>query len=289
MHPSEKRNEQTNTQDLRRSNRSWWQDNPMTYDWRRAPQAPEFSAEWFEVVDAKQLVAYPHLMWEGMPFGRLMPRKDLADRRVLEIGCGMGLHTQWLAEAGARVTAIDITDRAVTATRKRLALRGLSADVMEMDAEKLQFNDDSFDLVWSWGVIHHSASTSSIIREISRVLVPSGECRIMVYNRDGTPAMMSLLSSFLRLEPLRSTSDEILWRHTDGFHARYYTRDQFEDLFRPFFSEVTCVVTGQATDAVPLPRLLRRAVERFVPEKTRTAILAKRGGFLFAVARSPRD
>jgi SAM-dependent methyltransferase len=289
MRFGQKRDEQTRPGDLKEANRRWWQHNPMTYDWRRAPQAPELSAEWFEAVDAKQLAAYPHLLCEGKQFGRLIPLKALAGRRVLEIGCGMGLHTQWLTEAGARLTSIDLTGFAVAATRRRLEIKGLSADVREMDAEHLEFADDTFDFVWSWGVIHHSASTSSIVREISRVLVPSGECRIMVYNRDGLPAMAMLLRSFLKLEPLRATFDEILWRHTDGFHARYYTRDQFEDLFRPFFSEVKCSVTGQASDVVPLPRPLRRAVEGLVPRRTREAILAKRGGFLFAIASSPRD
>ena len=86
---------------------------------------------------------------------------------------------------------------------------------------------------------------------------------------------------------MRSTTDEILWRYTDGFHARYYTRDQFEDLFRSFFKEVTGSVTGQASDAVPLPRLMRRLVEPFVSQRSRESILAKRGGFLFTVARLP--
>jgi 2-polyprenyl-3-methyl-5-hydroxy-6-metoxy-1,4-benzoquinol methylase len=288
MNFGEKRDDRTVAAALKESNRRWWQNNPMTYDWRRAPKASEFSDAWFDEIDAKQLAAYDHLTLDGRPFGRLMPLDRLVGRRVLEIGCGMGLHTQWLASAGAKLTSVDLTDRAVTATRRRLELRGLSADLRQMDAEHLEFPDASFDFVWSWGVIHHSASTSSIVREISRVLAPDGECRIMVYNRDGLPATMSLARSLLRLEPLRATTDEILWRHTDGFHARYYTRDQFEDLFRPFFEEVQCSVTGQASDAVPLPRPMRLAVERFVSRQTRESIIAKRGGFLFVVARSPR-
>jgi 2-polyprenyl-3-methyl-5-hydroxy-6-metoxy-1,4-benzoquinol methylase len=284
----EKRNEQTTVVDLREANRRWWQNNPMTYDWRRTPDAEEFSAAWFDEVDAKQVAAYEHLMLDGQQFGRLMPRDRIAGRRVLEIGCGMGLHTQWLAEAGARLTSVDITERAVQATQHRLKLRGLSGDIRKMDAEHLEFPDASFDFVWSWGVIHHSASTASIVREISRVLSPDGECRAMVYNRDGSPATALLLRSLLSFEFFRATTDEILWRHTDGFHARYYTRDQFEDLFRPFFTEVECSVTGQSSDAIPLPRLLRLPLEPFLPQRKREALLAKHGGFLFTVARRPR-
>ena len=195
----DKRDEKTTTADLKESNRRWWQSNPgMTYDWRHAPKAVEFSEAWFDEVDAKQLAAYDHLTLDGKPFGRLMPLERLAGRRVLRSGVGWVCdHNGWRPR-GAKLTSIDLTDRAVDATRQRLKLRGLQADVRSMDAEHLEFPNGSFDLVWSWGVIHHSASTSSIVREISRVLAPEGECRIMVYNRDGWPARMSMLRSMLK-------------------------------------------------------------------------------------------
>ena len=60
---------------------------------------------------------------------------------------------------------------------------GIDATVQRMDAEKLEFPDESFDLVWSWGVVHHSANTRQIMSEISRVLRPGGRCITMVYHR----------------------------------------------------------------------------------------------------------
>ena len=93
-----------------------------------------------------------------------------------------------MAAAGAEVTAIDLSSTAVEATSRRLALRGLRAQVLQCDAENLPFTAGGFDFVWSWGVIHHSSRTARVVREIARVLNRSGACRIMVYNRDGMPA-----------------------------------------------------------------------------------------------------
>src|ERR1017187_7366735 len=94
---------------------------------------------------------------------------ELRGARVLEIGCGMGLHTQTMAAAGAEVTAIDLTSTAVEATFRRLALRGLRAHVLQCDAENLPFMAGAFDFVWSWGVIHHSSRTARIVREIGQI------------------------------------------------------------------------------------------------------------------------
>src|SRR5205823_3687408 len=117
------------------------------------------------------------------PFSRLIPFAELADRDVLEIGCGTGVHAKLLAAAGARLTAIDLTPTAVELTKRRLELAGLDADVREADAESLPFADESFDFVWSWGVVHHSEDTDAVLAEIARVLRPGGLLALMVYHR----------------------------------------------------------------------------------------------------------
>lgn len=105
------------------------------------------------------------------------------NRDILEIGVGMGADLLRWARAGGRVTGIDLTERAVAFTRRRLAEAGLSGDVRVGDAENLPFPDASFDLVWSWGVLHHTPMSTRALREAARVLRPGGRYAVMVYHR----------------------------------------------------------------------------------------------------------
>ncbi len=79
----------------------------------------------------------------------------------------MGLHTEKLVRAGADVTTIDISQTSVERPPAGWRSRASKADVRRMDAELLEFPDESFDFVWSWGVIHYSAMTGRIVRQIS--------------------------------------------------------------------------------------------------------------------------
>jgi ubiquinone/menaquinone biosynthesis C-methylase UbiE len=203
---------------------------------------------------------------------------------VLEIGCGMGLHSELIARAGAKFTAIDISDTSIEATTRRLALRQLSANVTLMDARALDFPDASFDFVWSWGVIHHSAQTARIIKEIHRVLSPGGETRIMVYNLDGMSAYTTIIRDYLSGFWRGRSLDDCLWQRSDGFMARHYTKDMLSDIMRLFFSDVRAETFGQESDAVPLPRQLRPLLTRMMPTESLARRANARGSFLFITA-----
>ena len=107
----------------------------------------------------------------------------VAGRQVLEIGVGLGADHERFVRAGAKLKGVDLTERAVDFTRRRLALYGLDADVDVANAEALPFADNSFDIVYSWGVLHHSPNTKQAFREVLRVLRPGGEARLMIYNK----------------------------------------------------------------------------------------------------------
>jgi 2-polyprenyl-3-methyl-5-hydroxy-6-metoxy-1,4-benzoquinol methylase len=259
----------------------------MTYDWRDEIRAAKYSAEWFDAVDAAHLFGSRLFATADRPFDRIMPLDRLHGLRVLEIGCGMGLHTETLARAGADVVAIDLTETAVEATTQRLELKNLRARVLQMDAERLAFDPNSFDFVWSWGVIHHSAHTARIVRNIARVLAPDGECRVMVYNRQGSSTRMMLLRDhWLSGGFLRRTAEETLYRASDGYSARFYVAEQFEDLFRAFFSDVSSEICGQDVDAIPLPSRLRRLALNVVPIRYLRSAQATRGSFIFLTAKT---
>jgi 2-polyprenyl-3-methyl-5-hydroxy-6-metoxy-1,4-benzoquinol methylase len=285
MKYQEKRLNALDTASVQQGNKSWWTAHTMSYDWKRKSSLVEFTLPWFEEIDQKFLHACHLFSDTRNPFEVLMSVKALSGRRVLEVGCGMGFHCEMLVRAGAELTAIDLSPTSVKATSKRLELKGLKADVREMDAESLKFPSGTFDLVWSWGVIHHSSRTGRIVREIERVLRPGGELRVMVYNLEGMPAYVTLAMHYL-VGFWRSRSlDETLWRSTDGFSARFYSRDSLTDLLATFFDQVETRVFGQDPDVVPLPLFLRRNILKLIPLSQQRVLANRRGAFLFATAR----
>ena len=273
---------------VQEGNRHWWTRNTMSYDWKDGIALEKYSLPWFEEIDSRFIKAARLFATDKTPFDKIIPFADIAGKKVLEIGCGMGLHTELMARAGAEVTAVDISPTSVEVTQKRLALKSLSADIRQGDAEKLPFADDTFDFVWSWGVIHHSARTSRIVREIARALKPEGACRIMVYNRAGVFVPLVFVKDYLLKAKFRHQNfEETLYRATDGFSARFYIPEQFADMFYAFFNDVAVEIMGQESDAVPLPGGLRRLALKLASEKYLARQQAKWGSFIFLTASKP--
>lgn len=153
------------------------------------------------------------------------------NRDVLEIGLGVGADHERFAIAGARLHGVDLTPRAVEITRRRLAIRGLVSDLKVADAEALPFESESFDLVYSWGVIHHSPATPQAAREILRVLRPGGEFRVMVYHTWSLVGLMLWVRyGLMRRKPFTSLA-EIYATYLESPGTKAYTRDEAARLF----------------------------------------------------------
>jgi len=260
----------------------------MTYDWRGAIPYEPGSAEHLAEVERRFLAEAWFAQAPGAPpFSGLMPFHELLGKDVLEIGCGTGVHARLIAEAGAHLTAVDLTPTAVELTKRRLAHARVDADVREADAESLPFADASFDFVWSWGVIHHSEHTERVITEIARVLRPGGRLALMVYHRSSITFWVNyvLVRGVLQGGLLRERPDELANRWSDGVIARHYTRRGLTSALAPWFDNVETQVMGQMSEAVPLPARLRPPVARLVPGAAKRAVLRRFGWFLFATAR----
>ena len=155
-------------------------------------------------------------------------------KSVLEIGVGLGADHQRFAEGGAILSGIDLTDRAVAHTRRRLELFGLSSAVAVGDAEALRFADRSFDLVYSWGVLHHSPDTPKAIAEVHRVLRPGGEARIMIYHKWSMVGLMLWLRyALLAGRPWRSLRG-VYAEHLESPGTKAYSRAEARRLFAAF-------------------------------------------------------
>jgi 2-polyprenyl-3-methyl-5-hydroxy-6-metoxy-1,4-benzoquinol methylase len=273
------------------ANQAWWEANPMTYDWRSGGGLEPGTPAWFADQDARADAQHGHFLAGGDPVGLLLGDGPLSGREVLEIGVGSGYHAERLRRRGARVTGIDLAAPAIELTRERFAQRGLDGDFEVWDAEvdRADFAG-RFDVVWSWGVIHHSAHTARIVRNVHRWLRPDGVFAGMVYHRDSSRLAVALVRDWVLGGQWRTHSvDEALWRSTDGFTARFYPADQWRDLLLAFFEQAQTSVGGLDVDLVPLPDRWRRPVWERLPAAARERHLRRVGHFLLFCARTVRN
>jgi SAM-dependent methyltransferase len=114
-------------------------------------------------------------------------RQAFAGKRCLDAGCGGGRATIMMAEAGAReVVGFDLSDTNVETTRMRAERRGCLNVVVEHGSLlDVPFEDESFDVVWSNGVLHHTGDTDGSLKEIARVLGPGGWMWLYLYGSGG--------------------------------------------------------------------------------------------------------
>jgi ubiquinone/menaquinone biosynthesis C-methylase UbiE len=160
------------TTDLERIRAYWELNTPQHWYSAKQPGTREF---YEELQHHRYGFAYPYLLELG-EFDRH------AGERVLEIGCGQGTDLLQFAKGGAKVWGIDLTDAAVEKTRAMLASYGYDAEITRDNCERLErFESESFDVVYSFGVLHHTPDTEGAIEEVRRVLKPGGVALIMLY------------------------------------------------------------------------------------------------------------
>jgi ubiquinone/menaquinone biosynthesis C-methylase UbiE len=162
-----------------------------------------------------------------------------AERDLLEIGVGMGAdHVEWAKSGPRALHGIDLTPRAVDHTKARLLCEGLSSDVRVADAEALPFADASFDLVYSWGVLHHSPDTPRALREVHRVLRPGGVARIMIYHKWSLVGYMLWARYALLTGQLTRSLADVYAHHLESPGTKAYTPTEARAMLAPF-REVT--------------------------------------------------
>ncbi len=246
---------------LKEQVRAFWQAHPCG---TKFADAEEGTRLFFERVEEHRYRVEWHIP-EAAGF------KDSKGLRVLEIGCGLGTDGAGFARAGAVYTGVDLTEAAVSLARRRFELEGLPGEFRVADAERLDFADGSFDIVYSHGVLHHTPDTGAAVGEIHRVLAPGGRAVVMLYHRDSYNYRVNIgvlrragahllkseaglrLAHRLTGEPIESLrehaarlredtrsylkSDEFLSRNTDGAGnplTRVYSRREARALFNDF-------------------------------------------------------
>lgn len=155
-------------------------------------------------------------------------------KEVLEIGVGLGSDHQQFAEAGAQLSGIDLTERAIDYAKSRMSLFNLRSNLLVGDAENLPFSENNFDLVYSWGVIHHSPDTKKCVDEIYRVLKPGGRFKVMIYHKHSMVGyMLWIRYALLGLKPWKNL-DSIYSQYLESPGTKAYSFDGAHKLFSSF-------------------------------------------------------
>ncbi|MCX7909146.1 MAG: class I SAM-dependent methyltransferase [Ignavibacteria bacterium] len=182
------------------------------------------SFEYFEDIETKRYEIHPEV-FSFAQFTRFHGKK------VLEVGIGAGTDfIQWV-RAGAKAYGIDFAPEAVELVKKRLEIYKLHAEEVKVgDAENLDYPDNFFDLVYSFGVIHHTPNTIKALEEIIRVLKPGGMAKIMIYHRHSLLAFFFWIKhALLKLRPWKSIS-WVLWNYMESKGTKAYTKKEIKKI-----------------------------------------------------------
>lgn len=167
----------------------------------------------------QELEAYRFAKLHYLP--RLVDFSTFRGKRVLEVGCGLGIDLIQFARGGAIVTGVDIAEVVIRLARKFFEQNDLPADLQVMNGEALRFDDDSFDVVYAHGVLQYTADDKRMLNELFRVLRPGGEAIFMVYNKY---SWLNALSNLMKIE----------LEHEDAPVLRKYSIWQFKKMFKRF-------------------------------------------------------
>jgi len=230
-------------------------------------EAARGSAAYFADIVAKRYRYHYHLL----ELFKRLEREGMADKTLLEVGCGIGIDTFSLARLGFReVVGIDLTEAAINVARRRAAAEGLGSVRFELgNAERLPFPADAFDVVYSFGVIHHTPCIANAISEMHRVLKPEGRAFVMIYHRHSLVRLIHHLFS-LPYEAPQHRGDDCPIVHA-------YSRSRARLLFDAF-SEVRLHTDYPFTFGM-------RHLSRFVPIFAQRALGRAIGWHLMIEAR----
>jgi glycosyltransferase involved in cell wall biosynthesis/ubiquinone/menaquinone biosynthesis C-methylase UbiE len=239
-----------------------WNNNPVGSETARTTQP--HTLEWFKEVERYRYDVYAPWMPEVMEFAKHRGEE------LLEVGGGMGTDLSQFAANGAKVTDVDLSGGHLAIAQENFRLRGLTGTFVHHDAEKLPFDDDAFDVVYSNGVLHHTPNTRAAVAEIRRVLKPGGRAIVMMYAENSLQYWRNLVWYYgLKCGDLAARSmGDIMSRTVErtGNEARplvkVYTKPRLRALFRDF-TGISIVQRQISPELVPRGlRLLLPVAER---------------------------
>jgi|SRR6266481_3110956 len=184
--------------------REYWNGNPCDSELSGQDQ---FSREYFLDIERQRYQLQPHIP-------EILSKIDWREKRVLEVGAGVGTDARNIISRGSIYTGINVDRGSTEATERALRAFWLVGTALQRDATSLDFPDGTFDIVYSFGVLQHIPEVEKAVAEIHRVLKPGGELLVMVYNRSSinyAVEIMFLRKLGLRLLSLPGTVSLLQW------------------------------------------------------------------------------
>lgn len=238
--------------------RQFWSSKPC--DSELSGKDPR-SKDYFLEIENERYKYQSHIL-------QLLSKIDWQGKRILEIGTGVGTDARKIIKYGGIYTGINVDAGSVDMTAKALSAFSLPGEVRQCSAADMVFGNESFDIVYSFGVLHHIPEAEKAVAEIRRVLKPGGQLLVMLYNKSsinyyveilflrklflhllvmpGVIGFLSLLGfpkeklarhAELHRVSKNMSAQEWLSRNTDGPdnpYSRVYGKKEAEDLFKDF-------------------------------------------------------
>jgi ubiquinone/menaquinone biosynthesis C-methylase UbiE len=211
----------------------YWQGNNVPQRWYSSKK--QFSLEWFnEISRARYEIYYPYLE-------KAAEFQWHAYEKVLEVGTGLGTDLANYARNGALVYGVDLGMDQINFTKKNFEIQGLSfVELSQGNAEDLPFSDSMFDLVYSFGVLHHTPNTELAIDEVHRVLKEDGQAIVMLYARGWKHYVKRcfihgiLLGKYFKLRSWQAVYNKVSEVNGDSPKTGVYTKKQVQAMFAKF-------------------------------------------------------
>ncbi len=253
---------------LKQRVRRFWNDSPCGM--KDVQGRKEGSEEFFRTLERNRYGGD-----EFMP--QLVQFQRYSSRAVLEVGCGLGTDFIQFARGGAKGFGMDLSERSLALTANRLRAEGLSGFLLQADAERIPFKDGTFDLVYSWGVLHHTPDTATAVRELIRVCKPGGEILVMLYHLRSLVAVQVWLRYGLLGGKPFSSPRRLIADHIESPGTKAFTKTEALS----FFSGVSEIQARPVLTRYDM-RVSRRG---FLPRSLRRLVPADLGWFLVIRAR----
>jgi SAM-dependent methyltransferase len=211
--------------------KKYWNDRPCNI---RHSDKEIGTREYFDDVEKRRYLVEPHIL-EFADF------PSWKDKNVLEIGCGIGTDSISFLKKGARLTCVDLSEESIKLSKKRIEVYGFDADVRYADAEKLSdyLPSSKFDLIYSFGVLHHTPNPINSFREVTKYMDQNSEFRMMVYHKGAFKIFQILEQYGYEYE----RAEELIAKHSEaqtGCPVTYsYTPKEITDILNEVGLEVT--------------------------------------------------
>lgn len=186
--------------------KNYWNNRPCNI---RHSDKPFGTKLYFDEVEHRKYFVEPHIPYFA-DFSRWRGKK------VLEIGCGIGTDTVNFASSGAFLTSVDLSLESLNITEKRLEVYGLrhAVDLYYANAEKLSthLKPEIYDLVYSFGVLHHTPNPEAAFDEVKKFMGPDSEFKLMVYNRGAFKVFQILEENHFNYE----IAEDLIAKHSEA-------------------------------------------------------------------------